>query len=206
MDIRQQKTSLSRPLLTIGGSAGGLKAFSAILADLPADFLLPVMIVQHLHTEDGGGFSRYMASCCRLPVIEPYDKEQIIGGVIYVAPAGYHMLVERNGTVSLSTEEKVNWSRPSIDVLFESAAAAMENQVVAVILTGASCDGAHGIQAVKAAGGVTIAQDPSTAEYPLMPQAAIDTGAVVEILDLPAIADRLRKMRPSETETNGAVE
>ena len=124
-----------------------------------------------------------------------------------MAPAGYHMLIERTGTISLSTEEKVNWSRPSIDVLFESAAEMWGDQVVAVILSGASSDGAAGIRMIKSFGGLTLAQNPATAEQPLMPQAAIDTGAVDEVLSLEEIIRRITALnvRSKKTHSNLAV-
>jgi two-component system, chemotaxis family, protein-glutamate methylesterase/glutaminase len=177
--------------VVMGGSAGGFTAVTSILAALSTDFALPILLVQHLHPNDEGSFSLHLASIARLPVIEPCDKERIERGQVYTAPADYHMLVERNGTIALSTEEKVHWSRPSIDVLFESAARALGERVIAVLLSGASVDGAAGIRAVKAAGGLTIAQDPATAEYPLMPRAAIDTGAVDEVLTVEEIGRRL---------------
>ncbi len=180
-----------RGVVVMGGSAGGFKALTVILSALPTDFALPILLVQHLHPSDDGTFARQLKNHVRLPVIDPSDKERIEPGQVYVAPADYHILVERNRTIALSTEEKVHWSRPSIDVLFESAALALGKRIIAVILSGASNDGAAGIQAVKTAGGLTIAQDPATAEYPLMPRAAIDTGAVDEVLTLAEIGRRL---------------
>jgi len=168
--------------VVIGGSAGGIKALAAILSALPKDFALPVLAVQHLHSSDDGTFASHVASLTRLLVVEPCDKARIEPGRLYTAPANYHMLVERDFSISLSVEERVNWSRPSIDVLFESAALAWGEAVVAVILSGANPDGAKGIRVVKKAGGLTIAQDPADAESRVMPQAAIDTGAVDKVL------------------------
>jgi two-component system, chemotaxis family, protein-glutamate methylesterase/glutaminase len=183
-----------------GGSAGGVEALAAILSALPPDFELPVMVVQHLHPSDDGAFARRLARATRLPVIEPCDKQRIEGGRVYAAPANYHMLVERNATIALSVDEKVNWSRPSIDVLFESAALAWGETVIAVILSGANADGAAGARAIKAAGGLTIAQESAAAEHPLMPQAAIDTGAVDEVLRLPEIGQRLLDLGTRKSE------
>ena len=166
----------------MGSSAGGGEALDAIFTELPTDFTPPVLVVQHLHRSDDGYFTRRLALTTPLPVIEPCDKERIECGRVYAAPANYHMLVEREYTISLSVDEPVNWSRPSIDVLFESAARAWGALVVAVILSGASADGAQGMRMVKAAGGLTIAQDPAEAEAPLMPRSAIDTGAVDHVL------------------------
>lgn len=173
--------------VVLGGSAGAFRVFSDIIGSLPADFNLPLLLVQHLHPNDQGLFTRNLASVTSLRVIEASDKERIEPGRVYAAPADYHLLVERTGTIALSTDERVNWSRPSIDVLFESAARVWGEQLIAVILSGASSDGTAGIKAVKAAGGLTLAQDPATAEYPLMPQAAIDSGAVDRVLTAAAI-------------------
>lgn len=177
--------------VVMGGSAGGFKAFSTILSAISPDFRLPILIVQHLRPDDDGSFARHLASMVRVPVIEPCDKQWLKGGHVYVAPANYHMLVEQNGTIALSVGEKVNWSRPSLDVLFESAALALGERVIAVILSGANGDGAAGMMKIKEAGGLTIAQDPATAEFPVMPQASIDSGAVDEILSVEAIGRRL---------------
>lgn len=181
--------------VVMGGSAGGFKAFALILESLPPDFRIPILLVQHLHQDDGGAFAGHLAATSKLPVIEPCDKERIAGGNVYVAPAGYHMLVEQDGTVALSTEEKVNWSRPSIDVLFESAARIWGEKVMAVIISGASNDGTAGIQAVQAAGGLTIAQNPDGAEYPFMPRSAIDSGAVDDVLTIEEIIVRIAGLR-----------
>jgi two-component system chemotaxis response regulator CheB len=175
----------------MGGSAGGFKALSAILSALPLDFPLPVLVVQHLCPGDDGLFARHLASTAKLPLIEPCDKQWIKQGQVYVAPANYHMLVEQNGTIALSVDDKVNWSRPSIDVLFESAALAFGGRAIAVLLSGANADGAAGMQKIKEAGGLTIVQDPATAEYPVMPQAAIDCGAADEVLSAEEIGWRL---------------
>lgn len=177
--------------VVIGGSAGGLKALESIFRTLPRDFAPPLLVVEHLLASDDGGFARHLALLTRLPVIEPCDKATIEAGHVYAAPANYHMLVERGGTISLSVDDRVNWSRPSIDVLFESAARAWGPALVAVLLSGANTDGSKGLCAVKAEGGRTIAQDPRSAECPYMPQAAINAGAVDEVLSADRIAPRL---------------
>jgi two-component system chemotaxis response regulator CheB len=195
---RRKKHPFSH-IVVMGGSAGGFKAFSTILSALSPDFCMPVLMVQHLHNNDDGLFSKHLSGALSVPVTEPFDKEQIRPGHVYVAPADYHMLVERDGTIALSTEEKVNWSRPSIDALFESAALAYGERVIAVILTGASNDGASGIKTIKAAGGLTIAQDPTTAEHPYMPKSSIETGAVDEVLIVEDIGKKLALIGRSKT-------
>jgi two-component system chemotaxis response regulator CheB len=184
----------------MGGSAGGVEALVTIFSALPTDFELPVLVVQHLHPSDDGSFIRHIASATRLRVVEPCDKERIEPGCVYAAPANYHMLVERNGTIVLSVDERVNWSRPSIDVLFESAIYAWGEAVVAVLLSGANADGAKGMAAVKEAGGLTIAQDPASAQTPIMPQAAIDAGAAVEVLRAEEIGRRLIELGTRRSE------
>ena len=125
-----------------------------------------------------GALAEHLGRLAKLKVVEPCDKERISPGRVYVAPANYHMLVEREGIISLSTDERVNWSRPSIDVLLQSAARAWGEELIAIILSGANSDGALGLEAVKEAGGLTIAQNPAEASYGIMPQAAMDTGSV----------------------------
>lgn len=160
--------------IVIGGSAGGGVTISEILSMFPCDFPVPILVVQHLHPSDGDSFAQHLARSTPLRVVVPCDKQRFEPGCVYVAPSNYHMLVEREGTVALSIDERVNWSRPSIDVLFESAAHACGARLIAVILSGANHDGAHGMRTVKECGGLTIAQSADSAESPVMPQAAID--------------------------------
>ena len=166
---------------------------------LPVDFALPILVAQHLHASDEGAFAAHVARLTRLIVVEACDKEPIKRCHLYTGPANYHMLMERDGTIGLSIDERVNYSRPSIDVLFESAALACGDAVVAVILSGASSDGAKGICAIKKAGGLTIAQNPTSAEAPVMPQAAIDTGAVDEVLSTEQIGRLLTTLDERST-------
>ena len=132
-------------------------------------------MVLHLHESDGGGLAEHLGRSCQLRVIVPCDKQPIEKGSVYVSPANYHMLVERNGTIALSIDEKVKWSRPSIDVMFESAAHVYGDALIAVILSGANDDGAQGMKTVKEYGGIAIAQSPDSAESPIMPLAAIQS-------------------------------
>jgi two-component system chemotaxis response regulator CheB len=178
-------------VIVIGASAGGREALERILSGLPADYAVPILIAQHLHSDDGGGFARSLGSKIRLSVVSPCDKKKIEPGNVYVAPANYHMLVERTGHTALSIEEKVKWSRPSIDVLFESAAYVWEEKVIAVLLTGSNDDGVEGMRTVRAHGGLTIAQEPATAEHPVMPQAAIDAKTTERVMTLEEISQFL---------------
>ncbi len=168
--------------IVMGASAGGLDAMSAVLSCLPADHRLPVLAVQHLHPSDQGGVAVQLNRRTALEVCEPCDKEEIQPGHVYFAPANYHMLVERNGTIALSVDNQVNWSRPSIDVLFESAALVWEARLIGVILSGTNNDGTAGMRMIGEHGGLLIAQDPTTAERPEMPRTAIEEAEIELIL------------------------
>lgn len=172
-------------IIVIGASLGGLHALNVVLSALPAAFKCPIVIVQHRKPDADEMLVALLQERCHLPVREAEDKDPLAPGRVYLAPSGYHLLVER-GTlcVALSTEAPVNYARPSIDVLFESAARAYGARVVGVLLTGANEDGAAGMQAIKRAGGLTVAQDPADAEARTMPEAAIKIGAVDMILPL----------------------
>lgn len=174
--------------VVIGTSAGGLGALSTVLGLLPQDFRLPVLVVQHRATEMPNLLEEVLSYKITLPVLQADEKQAIEGGRIYCAPGGYHLLVESDRTFSLSVDAPVKFSRPSIDVLFESAADVFGPALVGIILTGASSDGADGIKKIRRLGGTTIAQDPTTAQFPLMPQAAIDTGSVMQTMSLHEIA------------------
>jgi two-component system chemotaxis response regulator CheB len=177
--------------VVFGGSAGGVDALLTILAVLPADFALPLLVAQHLHPTESGYLATHLGRACSLEVKEARAKEPVLPGHVYLAPANYHLLVEKDETLSLSVDEKVNWSRPSIDVLFESAARAWARRLVAVILSGANGDGTEGLRLVKRYGGLTVAQDPQSAAHPTMPQAAIDAGCVELVLGPDAIGEHL---------------
>jgi two-component system chemotaxis response regulator CheB len=175
----------------MGASWGGLQALETVLSGLPRDFRTPIVIAQHRSADSGSGaLSRMLSLRSGLDVREAGDKDAIEPATVYVAPPDYHLLVEPEG-FALSTEDMVQYSRPSIDVLFDSAADAYADELAAVVLTGANADGAYGLERVKRRGGVTIVQDPSTAEKRDMPQAAIATGAADHVLPLERIASKL---------------
>jgi two-component system chemotaxis response regulator CheB len=173
--------------VVIGVSAGGMQALNAILPELPSDFPLSVIIVQHTHPASDDFLARYLDEKCCVKVKEADEKEKILPGVVYLAPPNYHLLVENDKIFSLSTELPVNFARPSIDVLFETAADAYGKMVAGVILTGANRDGSQGLLTIKKAGGLTVVQDPETAEANAMPQAAIETVQPDHILPLEKI-------------------
>ena len=173
--------------VVIGASAGAWDALSVILPALPQTFNLPVMVVVHLPPDRKSLLAELFAEKCSMDVAEAEDKESILGGVIYFAPPDYHLLIEPNNTLSLSSDEPVLFSRPSIDVLFESAADAYGPALTAIVLTGASEDGARGLAAVIAAGGTAIVQRPEDAYAAAMPQAALARSPGARILSLEEI-------------------
>ena len=170
--------------MTIGASAGGMAALGKLLSMFPGTFPLSVIVVQHLHPLEGGYLPEFLNRKCSLPVEGVEDKTPILKGHVYIAPANYHLLVERDERFSLSIDARVNYSRPSIDVLFESAARVWGSGLIGIILTGANQDGTFGLRRIKECGGLTIAQDPGTAETPFMPKAAIDAGVVDRVMTL----------------------
>jgi two-component system chemotaxis response regulator CheB len=182
--------------IVIGTSAGGVEALSELLPALPAGLRAAVLIVLHLPRERPSLLVEIFAPKCRLPVGEAEDKQPIERGVVYFAPPDYHLLVDTGPRIALSADEPVNFSRPSIDVLFESAADVYGARLVGIILTGASQDGAVGLDAVRRAGGVTIVQQPETAQVPLMAEAALKRGPVDHVLPLDEITDFLRALDP----------
>ncbi|PKP53615.1 MAG: chemotaxis protein CheB [Bacteroidetes bacterium HGW-Bacteroidetes-1] len=177
--------------IVIGTSAGGFKALKTIITELPQSFCLPIIIVQHLSPQSDGFMAQYFNQISHLQVKEADSGEPIRPNHVYIAPANYHLLIEKDETLSLTVDEKVNYARPSIDVMFESAAMTFQNRLVAIILTGANDDGTKGICTIKRLGGLTIAQSPETAEVGVMPKAAIEAGCVDLILGLEEIAKLL---------------
>jgi two-component system, chemotaxis family, protein-glutamate methylesterase/glutaminase len=159
--------------IAIGVSTGGMKAMEKILPELPVDFSLSVIVVQHLNPNSDDFLARYLDEKCRIRVKQADEKERALPGMVYIAPPNYHLMLEDDRTFSLSVDKPVNFARPSIDILFETAADAYGPGLIGVILTGASSDGSKGLKAVKDSGGLTIVQDPKTAEADLMPNAAL---------------------------------
>lgn len=198
-------------IIVIGVSKGGLQALKTVLAALPAGFSLPVVIVQHREKETGDKLSQLLQKVSSLTVVEVEDKQPILPGQVYLAPADYHLLIESDSLplssfikgednplppfvkgefschFALSTAEPERYARPSIDVLFESAAEVYGEGVIGVILTGTMKDGAQGLAVIKKAGGMAIVQDPKTAEADSMPKAAIAATCVDKILPLEEI-------------------
>ena len=180
--------------IVIGASAGALEALSALLPGLPADYPLPIVIVVHIPADKKSLLADLFRQRCRVDVREAEDKEPIKAGTVYFAPPDYHLLVEADKTLSLSADEPVLFSRPSIDVLFETAADAYGEGLIGVILTGANSDGAMGLKAISGAGGVAVIESPEGAYAAAMPQAAIAACKDAQILPLNEIAAYLREV------------
>jgi two-component system, chemotaxis family, protein-glutamate methylesterase/glutaminase len=179
-------------LVAIGTSLGGLNALTKLLGTLPERFRAPITIVQHRTMSPvGSGLAKLLQEHTRLAVVEAEDKMVLEPGTIYLAPADYHLLIEEPGRVALSTDAPVRAARPSIDVLFQTAAEAYREGLVGVLLTGASADGAEGLAAVKAYGGRAIVEDPATAECRTMPAAGLAATSVDYVLPLDRIGDHL---------------
>jgi two-component system, chemotaxis family, protein-glutamate methylesterase/glutaminase len=170
--------------IVIGSSAGGLRALLELLSFIPKLYPIPIIIVQHLFDGNDSMLAELLNEKAAIRVKEAVDKEPIAKGFAYLAPPGYHLLIEDDHSLSLSMDPHVNFSRPSIDVLFDSAAFVYEERCVGIVLTGASSDGSQGLNRIKASGGLTLVQDPAKAEFSTMPKAAIQTTAVDHILTL----------------------
>jgi len=186
---------MSYDCVVIGASAGGLRAVERLLGEIPAsEILVPLVLVLHLPKSLKVDFTSVLCKKSTLKVLESLEKQRPLAGGLYVAPAGYHLLFENDGTFALSVDEPVNWARPSIDVLFETAAHTFGERLIGVVLTGANSDGALGLQAIKRSGGLAIVQDPETADVPTMPEAALEACAPDYLLS-PEDIGRLLSLR-----------
>ena len=180
--------------IVIGASAGGWKALKIILGALPCDFPLAVVVVVHRHPHSDDYLEKSLDNDCVVRVKQADEKETIRRGTVYFAPPNYHLLVEDAHTLSLSVAQAVNYSRPSIDVLFESAAYVYGETLVGLVLTGANSDGAGGLKKIKEMGGLVLVQDPETAEASAMPRAAIAAADPDYILPLDEIGQFVRNL------------
>src|SRR5665647_701352 len=180
--------------IVIGTSSGGMSALKFLFSALPVDFSIPIIIVQHISPRSDNQWIKLLNINSKLYLKEADEKEKIEHGKVYIAPPNYHLMIERNKTFSLTIDERVNYSRPSIDVLFESAAEAYKNKLIGVILTGSNNDGTNGIKRIQECGGLTISQDPETAESSYMPASAIATNQPDYILSLEEITALLIKL------------
>jgi len=186
--------------IVIGGSAGGLNALQEILSPLPADFGLPILVVLHRSPSPDDLLTVVLDETCQLMVKEADQDEVIEPGRVYIAPANYHLLVERDRTLALSIDAKVCYSRPSIDVLFETAADVYRSGLIGIILTGANNDGTAGLRRIKKNDGLTIAQDPATAEVKMMPSSAIEENIIDRIVSLTDLSGFLTQCSARRTD------
>ena len=192
--------------IVIGASSGGWLALKKILGLLPRDFPLAIVVAMHRHPHSDGYLEKSLDNECAVRVKQADEKEIIMGGTVYFAPPNYHLLVEDNHIFSLSVAKAVHYARPSVDVLFESAAYVYGDTLAGLILTGANSDGAEGLKKIKAAGGLVLVQDPATAEADAMPRAAIKAADPDHILPLDEIGIFLNDLvikRSAATKKNG---
>jgi len=173
--------------VVVGVSSGGLEALKILLPGLGADFPLPVLVVQHLAPHSDAYLQTCLDESSLVRVKEAEDKETLAPGTVYLAPANYHLLVEPDGSLCLSIDPRVNFSRPSVDVLFETASDAFGPDVIGIVLTGANQDGAKGLARIKSRGGLCIVQSPDSAQPPAMPLAALEATEVDHVLPLEGI-------------------
>jgi len=169
--------------IAIGVSAGGLYALSFLLEKLPAKYPVPLVVVQHRAKEQSELLEELLQRRCKIIVKQADEKEKIRSGIVYIAPPDYHLLIERDQTFTLSSDEHV-LGKPSIDVLFESAAKAFRKELVGIVLTRSNSDGSNGVAVIARSGGLAIAQKVEDAQYPFMPQAAINTGMIHHVWSL----------------------
>ena len=190
------ETLVQPGIIVVGASAGGLRALEMVLGGLPRGFPVPIVAVQHRSRESSDAYADILGRSVKLPVREIEDDDALRAPGVYLAPPDYHVLIEP-GRMVLSVDDPVSYSRPSIDVLFESAADAYGAKVLGVLLTGANHDGAQGLSRIKQAGGYVIVQDPRTAESPEMPAAGIAAAPVDQVLALEDIAVAIVRRLPS---------
>jgi two-component system, chemotaxis family, protein-glutamate methylesterase/glutaminase len=190
-------------IVVVGASNGGLKALQVLLSGLSEDFHLPMVIVQHRVRDSESGLCEFLARQCRLPLSEPNDKEAIVNGHVYLAPQDYHLLIEEK-SFALSIEPPVAFARPSIDLLFETAADEYGERAIGIILTGANSDGARGLARIKSRGGLALVEDPAEASFHEMPRAAINASKVDWILPLQKIAPLLEQLSNTTAEQHAS--
>jgi two-component system chemotaxis response regulator CheB len=189
--VAQRSSEAAFEIVAMAASAGGLTALSEVLSGLPRDFPASIVVVQHLDPRHRSLMAEILSKRTPLRAKQAAEGDPLEPGTIYIAPPDRHLLVNPNGTITLSQSELVHFVRPSADLLFESVAASYRNRAIAVVLTGTGSDGTMGVQAIKKMGGTVISQDEATAEFFGMPNAAIQTKSVDFVLPLNAIAPAL---------------
>lgn len=185
-------------VIVMGLSSGGMEALKTIFAALPGNFKIPIVIVQHLSPRSDSQWIEILNKRYGITIKEAEEKEMIKSGTIFLAPPNYHLLLEKNGSFSLSIDERVSYARPAIDVLFDTAAEAFGKKVVGVVMTGSNQDGAAGLKKIKKCGGLAVVQNPETAFSSYMPQEAISQAEPHHILDLQGIIAFLKSIDQQE--------
>ena len=196
--LRQPGDLKGIKLLVIGGSAGSIEVIIKILEKLKKDLAIAILIIIHRKSTSDSSLTKLFNRRSTLEVKEADEKEEILPGKIYLAPANYHLLIERDLTFSLDFSEKVQYSRPSIDVTFESAADVYDKSLAALLLSGANSDGAAGLLTIANAGGLTIVQNPETAEVDFMPKAAIFKTVVDYIISAEELPDFVNELSAAQ--------
>lgn len=181
-------------VIAIGASAGAIDVLRVLLPALPGNFQPSVLVTVHIPENRPSLLVDIFANQCRLPVSEADDKQPMAPGNIFFAPPGYHLLVEKDATLALANDEPVNWSRPSIDVMFNAVAEAFESRAMGILLTSASHDGASGLARIKELGGTVVVQDPATSSVDTMPLAGIEKASPQLVLSPEAIARYLNSL------------
>lgn len=159
--------------IVIGASSGGMEVISMLVGALPEDFSIPILVVTHMPDTSDGGWAELLNKRAKVTVKEADEKEKIREATVYIAPANYHLLLEPDLTLTLTVDERVNYARPAVDVLFETAAESCKEQLIGIVCTGGNSDGAMGLRYIKKKGGTTVVQEPETADVVSMPLAAI---------------------------------
>ncbi len=181
--------------IIIGGSAGSFQIVSRILSEIPESFRIPIILCLHRLKSVNSGFVEALSINSVNTIVEPYDKEAIKPGLVYLAPSNYHLYINPDFHFNLSTEEPVNHSRPSINISFKSAAEAYKDKLIGIILSGANNDGSFGLNSIKENGGITIVQNPSEAQVQTMPLAAISATEIDHILSVEKIIEFIKKLQ-----------
>jgi len=203
--MEESSVSKRYELVVIGGSAGSLDVILKVLPNLKENLQLSIVVVLHRKSDSDSALSNLLMTRTRLRVKEAEEKEYIKPGCIYIAPADYHLLIEKDHCFSLDYSEKINYSRPSIDATFETAADAFGPSLVCLLLSGANADGVNGLRAVNSKEGITAVQDPATAEVPFMPQQALLSMPIDHVLAVEQIADFINDLPQSAEESKMPV-
>jgi two-component system chemotaxis response regulator CheB len=185
--------------VAIGVSTGGVSALKSILGSLPADFPIPILVVTHIAPNSDDSLAQLLDTLCAIRVKEADELETLVPGTVYLAPANYHLLVECGGSLTFSIDPPVNYARPSVDVLFETAADVYGPALIGVLLTGAGNDGGKGLLKIKNRGGVAIVQDPADADVDSMPLSALQllkADYVVQLKNIPSLLMSLVQRKP----------